>query len=210
MNIGFFCMAESHLGMAKLMMESARDVMPHAKIHQLTDDKCPALEGVDSTRVFYGDMPMAIRRMMHHGACQGDWLFVDSDIIFRRDVSDVFQSDFDVAITDRDGTVTNEAKFAESMPHNIGVVFSRCPAFWMTVVDYLQTLPPKQQEWMGDQMVINAMIREGNHPFNVKIIPGRKYNYPPKAVNDDLSGASIVHYKGQRKLWLLEKQATPA
>jgi hypothetical protein len=200
-------MAESHLGMAKQMLESARDVMPHAKVHHLTDDKCPALEGVDTVRVFHGDMPMAIRRMMHHAACAGDWLFVDSDIIFQRDVSDVFNKPFDVALTDRGGTITNEAKFAESMPYNIGVVFSRSPKFWMKVVEHLQTLPPREQEWMGDQIVVNAMVKHGGHGFDVKIIPGKTYNYPPKSENDDLSAVSIVHYKGNRKKWLLQPQA---
>lgn len=202
MNIGFFCTAKSHLGMAKLMMESARDVMPHAKVHHLTDEHCPPLEGVDSTRVFHGEMPMAVRRMLHHASCQGEWLFVDSDVIFQRDVSDVFKEPFDIALTDREGTITNEAKFAEVMPYNIGVVFSRSPAFWMKVVDYLQTLPSKQQEWMGDQIVVNAMVKKGDHGFNIKFIPGATYNYPPKSATDDLSGASIVHYKGNRKQWI--------
>lgn len=207
MNIGFFCMAASHLEMAKHLLDSVRDVMPHAKVHHLTDDQCPTLEGVDSTRVMYGDMPMAIRRMTHHAACVGEWLFVDSDIIFQKDVSDVFSSPFDVALTDRDGTITNEAKFAEAMPHNIGVVFSRSQKFWIKVIEHLQSLPPKQQEWMGDQMVVNAMVRQGGHGFDIKTIPGEVYNYPPKSENDDLSNAAIVHYKGNRKKWLLDRAA---
>jgi hypothetical protein len=201
MNIGFFCLGDKYLGMAKQMMESARAVMPHAKIHHLTDDKSPTIEGVDSTRVFYGDMPMAVRRMMHHSACQGEWLFVDADVIFQRDVSEVFDSEFDIALTDREGCITNEAQFARSMPYNIGVVFSRSPAFWGTVVNYLQSLPLQQQEWMGDQLVVNALVREGIHQFNIKTIPGAKYNYPPKS-KDDGADASILHYKGNRKAYM--------
>lgn len=207
MNVGFFCMAQAHLDMAKLLVESVRRSMPHAKIHHLTDDRCPTLPGLDSTRVLAGNYPMAIRRMLHHARCDGEWLFVDSDIVIQKDVSDVFNEPFDVALTDREGTITNEVKFAEVMPHNIGVVFSRSPKFWETVAANVRRLAPQQQEWMGDQIIVNAMVKQGGHGFNIKTIPGSVYNYPPKSATDDLSNAAIVHYKGNRKQWLLEKDA---
>jgi len=203
MKIGVFCMSASHLPMAARLLESVRSVMPHAEVHHLTDEHCPTLTGVDSTRVFYGAMPMAVRRMMHHAACEGEWLFVDSDVIIQRDVSDVFEAPFDIALTDREGTITTEARYAVAMPHNIGVVFSRSQDFWSTVAHHLKTLMPKLQEWEGDQLVINAMVKEGGHGFNIKTLPGLIYNYPPRSADDPRTkDAAIVHYKGNRKQWI--------
>lgn len=205
MKVGFFCQSESHLSMAALMLESVRQSMPGVEVHHLTDEKCHALAGVDSVRrlACSAHMPMAVRRMTHHSACDGDWLFVDSDVIVQKDVRGVFDAPFDIALTDRLGTITNEAKYAAVMPHNIGVVFSRSPAFWREVIERLQTFPPNFQEWEGDQRVINDMVRTGGHGFVIATLPGLLYNYPPRAENDErTAGASIVHYKGNRKQWL--------
>lgn len=207
MKIGFYCQAESYLGMAALMLESVRRSMPGVEVHHLTDDQCTALPGVDGVRrmTSTAHVPMAIQRMTHHSACEGEWLFIDADVIVRKDVRGIFDTHFDVALTDRAGTITNEAKYAAVMPHNIGVVFSRSPAFWREVIKQLQKLPEKFQEWEGDQRVINEMVRAGGAGFNIATLPGLIYNYPPRAADDPrIAEAAIVHYKGNRKMYLLE------
>ena len=178
--------------------------MPGVEVHHLTDGRCKKLEGVDGVVRRDGDIPMAIRRMTLHSMCDGEWLFVDSDVLVQKDVRDVFDDKaFDVALTNRDGTITNEAAYAKVMQFNVGVVFSRSPAFWKVVVQHLRTVPSRFQEWEGDQRVICALVRQGNHGFNVKILPGLKYNFPPASQDDPrLENASIQHFKGNRKLWL--------
>src|SRR3990167_3084992 len=168
----------AHLEFARLMLKSARAVMPDVEVWQLTDGDSPKLEG--------------------------DWLFIDPDIIIQKDVRHVFDEPFDVALTDRIGTITYEAEYAKAMPYTLGVSFSRSPKFWQRVLRHLGTLPAKLQHWEGDQLVVCAMLRQNlADDFKVKILPGAIYNYPPKFAGDG-KDAALVHYKGPRKAYLME------
>ena len=190
-----------HVDLARRMIESARRVMPGIEIHHLTDDKSEVLPEVDGVYRIGGNLPMAVRRVTHHGSRMGDWAFVDTDVIFRKDVRDVFDDPFDVALTDRIGTDMEGTPFAQAMPYNMGVTFSRNPLFWAVANIHLKALASKDQQWMGDQEVVCAMARHserlpGRAGFNIKILPGRIYNYPPASETDDYSHAAIVHFKG--------------
>lgn len=207
MKIGFFWQyinetSRSHLELAKKMLASAKSVMPDVEVWQLTDDTSDVLEGVDGVYRIGGKLPMAVRRMTHNASVSGDWLFIDSDIIIQKDVRHVFDDPFDVALTNRDGTITNEADFAKVMPYNLGVSFSRCPSFWVQVIKHMQKLPLDLQHWMGDQRIICEMIKQDSNPeFDILILPGKDFNYPPKFAGDGKQ-ASICHYKGPRKQFL--------
>lgn len=207
MKVGFFyqgtdARTKPLLDIGRHLVASVREVMPDVEIHQFTDDVSPLLAGIDGSQRIGGNMPMAVRRMTHHANAEGDWLFVDTDIVIRRDVRHVFDEPFDVALTNRDGTITNEARYAEVMPYNIGVVFSRCPEFWRDIIFGIGTMPPALQEWEGDQRAVAALMRM-DHGFNVKILPGHTYNYPPRGPADPrMDDAAILHYKGNRKQWL--------
>jgi hypothetical protein len=211
MKVGFFLQGTNadYRAMARLSIDSVRQSMPDVEVHHLTDEATNEIQGVDGTRRFAGDMPMAVRRMLHHAACEGEWLFIDCDVIVKKDVRDVFEDrGFDVALTDRAGTITNEAKYAAVMPYNIGVTFSRSQDFWMNIAHHLKNIPLKFQEWEGDQRIVCEMVRQGRHPFRVKTLPGLVYNYPPRAADDPrIAQASIVHYKGARKAYLLKEAA---
>ena len=210
MKIGFFAQdigpqSKPILAMADQMIASAKAVMPEVEIYHLTDGFTQSPKGVTDTIRVCGPMPMAVRRVTLHSMCEGDWLFVDTDIIFRKSVYSVFDDDFDIALTDREGTITHEGGYAKEMPYNIGVVFSRSPEFWQMVKGYLVQMPEFYQEWEGDQRIVCELMKY-DHGFNVKILPGSIYNYPPKR-EDDPQDAAIMHYKGNRKKWLL-KEAT--
>lgn len=216
MRVGFFYTyttpgSEQHLHIAKYLLQSVRSVMPGVPVVQLTDETSDVLEGVDEVKRIPGKMPMAVRRISHHAALDGDWLFVDTDVVIQKDVRDVFKSAFDVAVTDRIGTEMEGTPYAKSMPFNMGVTFSRSPRFWEILKFNLVMLSPHFQQWTGDQMVFCKMIAHaGELGFNIKILPGRTYNYPPRLPDEDVSHASIVHYKGKfgRKDWLNETRAT--
>lgn len=198
-----------YFDMAALSVASVRKHMPHAHVFHFTDAKTPGIEGVDQVIRIEQDMPMAVRRMQHNANARGKWLFMDVDIIVQRDVSDVFDEPFDVALTDREGTVTYEGAYAERMPFNLGVSFSRSPAFWQLVLRYMRNMPLKLQNWTGDQLCICDMIRAGlTSGFNIKTLPGLNYNYPPKHAGDG-EHAALCHYKGPvRKLWILPAKET--
>lgn len=202
MRIGFFWQGDSsYLEMTKKMVESARRVMPGVEITHFTDALTAAFPGVEVKRIT-GDIPMAMRRMRHHAQCEGDWLFCDTDVIFRKDVRDVFDEAFDVALTDRHGTYMDGSEYAKLQPYNMGVTFSRNGKFWDLVLYSLKNFPKSLQEWEGDQRVVCGLAMNERTPFDIVILPGSVYNFTPKLEDEDCSHASIVHYKGARKAWM--------
>lgn len=201
---------------AAALVQSIRRVMPGITVVQFTDEHSAPLEGVEVQRL--PNTHMALLRMQHHASVDGDWLFLDADVLVQQDVTHVFDQAFDVALTKRDWTHLKKAGgFTKRMPTNTGVVFSRCPAFWDAVCRRLRELPKEKRRWMGDQEVIGELL--GSQTFTVKMISGARYNYPPplpSLIADDedddgvsqelLAQAAIVHYKGpRRKPMLLER-----
>lgn len=205
MNCAFFLQGTNpdYVRMAKLTIASVRETMPGIEIVHLTDGDTPMVEGADNVQRIPEPMPMAVRRMSHNASLHGDWLLIDCDIIVKRDVRDVFDAPFDVALTDRIGTITTEAAYAKVMPYNLGVAFSRAPAFWNEVLRHLTKMPLQYQHWEGDQRVVCAMMKEGNH-YDVKVLRGATYNYPPRFAGDEGDDAALLHFKGNRKSYLLE------
>jgi hypothetical protein len=195
--IGFFAQGEGpHLDIAKHLIASAQAVMPDVELFQLTDEKTPPL--AEAIRLA-GDMPMGIRRLKHYAALTGDWCFVDTDVVFRKDIRDVFEKSFDVALASRDGTYMAGTEYAKAMPYNFGVVFSRSPRFWRVALAGLKTLPAKMQEWEGEQFVTCELAKRND--FNVRILPCT-YNFTPHQKADDMTAVHIAHYKGPRKAWI--------
>lgn len=199
MRVGFFAQGDGeHLHIAKHLIRSCREVMPGAEICQLTDTHTPILEGATGVRLG-GDMPMAVRRVSHHAMLSGEWLFVDTDCVLLKDVAHVFDEDFEVALTDRKGSMWEKSPYGMVMPYNMGVTFSRSPEFWGKVLQYLITLPAKYQQWEGDQRVVCEMVAAG---YPAHILPGRIYNFTPEERGADMSHAAIAHFKGPRKQWI--------
>ena len=215
MNVGFFTVYHGglrynetvHLVLADRMIRSVRKEMPKVEIVQLTDEKTPAIMGVDRVQRLPGDVPMAVQCVRHYAACQGDWLLIDTDVIVQDDVRDVFDEPFDVAVCDRDGTLVEgeeDLQMMKEMPHNIGVMFSRSKAFWKAVEAKMHDMTPERKHWLGNQYAACDVIASGQ--FHVKIIPGIQYNYAAHNVHDKCESASIVHYKGpMRKKLMLER-----
>ena len=192
--------------MAKLTIASVRKAMPGVEVFHLTDADTPMVEGADGVKRVDVKLPMAVRRMMHNAQLDGDWLLIDCDIIIKKDVRHVFDESFDVALTDRIGTDMEGTSYGKAMPFNMGVAFSRSPAFWQRVIRHMSSLPMDLQSWTGDQLVVCAMVRQGlADDFKVKILPGLTYNYPPLSVDDPrMENAAIVHFKGARKKFIKE------
>ncbi len=171
--------------------------MPGVKVFHLTNGDCPEAPGVDGVYRQSG-LPMAVCRMTHHASIEGDWLFVDTDVVIQQDVRSVFDEPFDIAVTDRKGTVWDNTWYSDLMPFNMGVTFSRSRAFWQAVLKELLASPEKFQKWEGDQLAVGKLWRD----WNTKILPGLVYNFTPEKREDDRSQAAIVHYKGNKKAWI--------
>lgn len=200
MNIGFYLIWQDRplfYVLADIMVHSARTMMPGAMIAQLTDHKSPMLQDVDEVRRLK-TAPLPEMRAEHFANCDGDWLFVDTDVVFQKDVSGVFAQPFDIAVAQRRDNTPYE--FQRGMPHNAGVIFSRSPAFWK---DVLAIVSRKGTDpWYGDQKGICDVIATGKH--KTLVLPA-SYNFAPKETSDDAADAHIVHCKGDRKDWMLSR-----
>lgn len=195
---------------AKHMVRSVREHMDGVPVIHFTDDRSRPIEGVDAVER-RSKAPMAQLRMQHHAGVRGDWLFVDTDVLFQQDVRSVFRKDFEIAVADRDWThLKPAAGFTEEMPFNMGVVFSRCPLFWFEIEARLATLPKPERRWMGDQQVFCDVIGEGK--YHVATISGSRYNFPPSLDDTDTASqaleqqAAIIHFKGPRRKPMMLKR----
>ena len=193
---------------ARLMVESARRVMPYSEIVQFTDMVTKPIKGVTDVRRKPAE-PMGLMRMRHCASVPGHWVFVDTDVIFQQPVGPVFKSDFDIAVTSRNWShVKHAVGFSQRMPFNTGVVFSKCPHFWSDVYTRLRNLDPEQQEFMGEQQTICDVASETDR-YKVKYLRGSVYNYPPEVPGMNPSSAEmeaaavILHYKGEERKALM-------
>ena len=214
MTIGFLHLehgdsAKEARNCAKAMVASARKVMPEIKIVQFSDLDTKEIKGVGAVRRKPME-PMGLLRMRHCAGVPGDWLFVDTDVIFQKSVTHVFKRKFDVALTTRDWThVKATGGFTERMPFNTGVVFSRSPHFWGEVYTRLRNYPKELQHFMGEQEVINDVAKEER--YRIRKLRGCIYNFPPDKpgampTNEQLfAEAAVLHYKGARKALMLER-----
>lgn len=190
---------DKYVGVAKPLIASVRRVMPDVEIFQLTDGKTQGYPGIGTIRLD-DNVPMAVRRMLLHASLPGEWLFVDTDVVIQKDVRHVFESDFDIAVTDRVGSAWEHSPDCVGMPYNMGVTFSRRPEFWAACAEKLKTLPAKLQQWEGDQRVVCSLAKD----WKTKVLPGLVYNFTPYTKDEDRSHAAICHYKGARKAWLAD------
>lgn len=206
MNIGFY-----HAGRGDerdtrsriaLLMQSIRHWMPDVKVTQFTDLTTQPVKGTDAI-VRRGVLPLALACIDAYASVEGEWLFLDTDVLIQDDVTRIFRQSFDIAVSDRRGTFRAQdlgSKALAAMPYNKGAVFSRCQAFWKLALATIESYAERRQGWMGDQVAMCEVIASGR--FKVQILPSR-YNYPPHRHDEDVSDKAIIHLKGkERKFWM--------
>jgi hypothetical protein len=203
MKIGFYAEGEgAHLEIARHLIDSAHEVMPDVEVFQLTDGVTREIEGCTAIRI-PERMPMGVRRLTHYSRLPGEWCFVDSDVVFRKDVREVFDRPFDWAIASRVGTYMENSEYGRLYPFNFGVVFSKTPEVWKMLVGMLLDMPREKQHWGGEQELVNGLAHIGGEgsAYGLEVLPAR-YNFTPKKQTDDLSDVAILHLKGPRKAWI--------
>ena len=197
MKLGFFLQGPHFIPMAQTMLASFRRAMPDVAIAQLTDGKCPGI--VDEVIRIPEELPMGIRRVTHYTRLEGDWCFCGVDVLFRKDVREVFNDPFDVALASRAGTYMERTRYAVMQPFNFDILFSRSPKFWMDALECMKTMTPEFQDNGAEQLVTCALASSPR--YNVKIISSA-YNFTPKHETEDVAHVSILHMKGRRKAWI--------
>lgn len=204
MRVGFFLALRNdtiHYLHAASLVREAKKRMPGVEVVQLSDTGTPAVVGVDTiTRVYAPDRPLLDIRLELYASCDGDMLFLDTDVSVRNDVRGVFADDgFDVALCDRNWShLPQGEKMMHEMPFNTGVAFSRCRLFWDDVLGRWRSFDQSRKDnWMSEQLAVYDIVRTGR--YRVKILPGMAYNYPPDTLESIPPYSAMVHFKGDRK-----------
>lgn len=180
------------------MVESVKRTMPNVDIVHLTDEATESIPGtITYRRPFTHDNP-TLFRMQQLKDLDGEVLILDTDIVVQKDMRHVFAFDFDVALTWRSDKIidVNGVDLTKLMPYNTGVVFSRSRKFWEECVEWASD---KEAGWYTDQGAV-AVI---SHNFNVLKLHCDNFNYAPFRKDEDLSSRYAVHYKGNRKSFIL-------
>lgn len=203
MKLAYFCCHPEHLKLGALSVASVKKHMPHIEIVHLTDEHTHALAGADTVFRFDTTGNYWKRYWTAAAALDGDILLVGTDTIFRRDISEVFEQSFDVALPH-----IADKKWR----YDAGTIFSRSPAFFKKMAE------SKLSEISNDELFGEGVTRFlaefhrhcifGRFPATglageLIEIPGKIYSYVPKAADDPgIQSCAIVHYRGPRKKWM--------
>jgi hypothetical protein len=170
----------------------------------MSDLMTPAVEGVDEVVRIPFKIPLMSYRLKHLAELKhDDLLIVDTDVIAKTSVSDLWDDEFDVALTKResgelyggDGT-----DLASRMDFNTGVMFSRSRDFWAECYRWLVRQEDSLQRWYGDQRAVFEVVARGH--YEVLVLDCAEYNWAPNS-REDTSQARFWHYKGGiRKKWM--------
>ena len=198
MRLAFLATHEKYFSMASQMIDSARSVMPGIKIVHLANHDCPKHPQADEIRRTPEGMEFGMMRMWHFSRLDGEWISADVDLKFLTDVWHVFDDEFDMAAATRAGTKWEKSMYAEVMPFNNGVLWSRSKDFWRDQLKMYPSLPESWRKW-GEQMLFNNLFQSGR--YRTKVLPCT-YNYPPADGPEDLSQVHVLHFKGRRKVMM--------
>jgi hypothetical protein len=187
------------------MVESVNRVLGYHLV-QMTDLDTPEIDGVDEVirlPMLVGLMPYRLKHLAQ--LPYRTWVTFDTDIIIKKPLSDVWDREFDVAVTERGpGRCLDPSgkDIAPCMPFNTGVMFSREPVFWREAYEWLRKQPGEYQDWWGDQLAVSHVAHERR--YHVLVLPGCEFNWTPKRP-EQTSEARVWHYKGaERKQWLMQ------
>lgn len=198
MRLAFLATHEKYFPMADAMVRSAREAMPGIHVCHLTDDLCPPYQEADEVRRCRADMEFGLIRMWHFCNMEGPWISADVDLKFQKDVWHVFDDDFDMACATRLGTKWGLSTYAQVMPYNNGILWSRGPEFWREQIQDYNRMPMQWRPWV-EQLLFNNTFQSGK--FKTKVLPCQ-YNYPPDEGWPEK--AYVLHYKGTKRKKLME------
>lgn len=206
------------LELPELLVASLKKAMPVTRVVQLSDVETARVPGVDDVvRRPWDHTNLMTFRLEHYAALPADarYLLLDTDMIVQADVSSVFELDpsFDVAMHKRETTIVVPPAWpdfpellhqdlAKIMPFNTGVIFARNARFWQVALESLRGLEARYHRWFGDQVAVRIAVETG--AFKVlELHPA--FNFTPNTEGEDVSRAYVVHYKGPRKAWMIER-----
>ena len=187
--------------MAAMMIASARKCMPGLRIVQATDADTEAFEGVDAVKRYPVTPlpPFTLLTGWHMIQCERDTIYADTDIIFRADIRNLFEQDFDAGLCLRE---KNDPLYVEQR-YCGGIILIRNQKFFTDVYAEVETMGFQYQIWYAGQMAFPKVALRGYKIFE---LPMNVYNYAPSEDQDSLpDSAKVIHFKGpKRKNFMLE------
>lgn len=223
----WFVRGAEHAAMCRTSIESVLNMDSSADCIVYVEDKStiPALCLTESIRP---GMPMMVANLEAQISALTrpdtiDVVFLDTDILFLRPLPRAGE----LTVTWRDHVaVSDEGEklegIAASMPYNYGVICAKrnkatIEAFiWMR--ERIRKMNPQQQYWYGNQLALAELagprpaagiqidsrripwlIHSPSTLLTVGKIPCEFYNYTPQSDDEDVSGRSVLHFKGKRR-----------
>lgn len=180
---------------ARMCLETIRYHHADATVVHLTDLQSDELRGADEVwrSHWNGSMQTIMGLRMTHLATLDDapTVVLDTDILLRRPLYDVWRKPFQVALTKREHPV---------MPYNTGVMFSRCGDFWRAVLHRMDD-DHDFRAFLTEQLAVKAEAESGK--WKVADLDCDEWNCAN--VNSvSVPPARVLHYKGARKKWQVE------
>ncbi|MCC7208988.1 MAG: hypothetical protein IT323_16885 [Anaerolineae bacterium] len=207
------------LDLLEASLASARRVMPTCHTVILTDEQTVVPSHLDAQVVRYtirAEQLMQSRMVVWERYLQttaNHVVFTDLDVLIQRDLSALFDEEFDVALTYRP---------EDHWPINAGVTLFharrllRGMSFLKRCTDVYRSAFSAAAEWGGDQDVLREMVRGVDFDredsfthriggYDILFLPCAAYNF--STVDEDMGGdypdKAILHYKGRRKQAML-------
>lgn len=167
---------------------------PTSSIVQLTDSITTRLDGVDDVWRCEGTprqpwYTLDFMRVLGQMDATPTAV-VGSDTLVCKPMDDVWEDEFDVALTRREGHL--------GMPYNLGISFCRQPAFFAAVYARMDG-SRELRAWMGDQRAVAQEVRADK--WKVRELRGATWNNS-NIGEKKIPQARMLHYKGPRKEWM--------
>ena len=147
---------------AQMMVNSAR-AFGHDCV-QLTDADSPCVEGAQCVRIKREGEGIMYFRAKCYAAFNEPGIYMDTDMLVRRDLSPIMELDFDAALTKRSHEVIdpNGVNVGKLMPYNGGFIAVKDKTFWLAVLERMSAMDADSQRWYGDQMALSEAAKGRN------------------------------------------------
>jgi hypothetical protein len=166
------------------------------EVWQLSDEISPKVEGVDVLK----REPMRGGRMMYRAQRLADqeapYVLLDTDMIVAKDISDGFSEDVSLSWRPKQNVMMKDGPPIR-MPYNGGLVFVSNAAFMRDCYEEMKKMPPKHQDWYGDQIALRDVAESGK--YKVRELKESGWNYVPEQLGEMRPDIRIYHFKGLRK-----------
>ncbi len=204
-----FCLQEdtgevSSVERARYTIGSVRKNIPGAKIVQLSNDTFPGIEGVDEVlrHPYRGDFIMwGFGAMIKLCERPENILQIATDVLVCKNVRDVFNDDFHVAACRYPAKDRNDNAFCgdvDFIKPGGGEIFNQALAVYQSF--------RVKDGWEGGQTAfLRATI---DTSLTIKELDYDTYCRTPDKQQDNLDEAALIHFRGPRKLWMIDYAKT--